>query len=59
MTLFVYIFVLFSLKIIARYFDFSNVFKILRSALKSFIGTRDTSRTLRQVYFEKFLFLFV
>lgn len=37
-TLFVYIFVLFSLKIIAlpRYFDFNNVFKMLRLALKPF-----------------------
>lgn len=37
-TLFVYIFVLFSLKIIARhcYFDFNNVFKMLRLVLKSF-----------------------
>lgn len=37
-TLFVYIFVLFSLKIIARpcYFDFNNVFKMLRLVLKPF-----------------------
>ena len=38
-TLFVYIFVLFSLKIIAlpHYFDFNNVFKMLRLALKPFL----------------------